>query len=133
MLAHHERPGEAALALGEPDRPDAFGAAVGLAVLADLRALAVAVLCNHEQVHVVARDVHRDHLTFGAHAHAAHAGGIASHRAHVRLREPHREAGARDHDHLVFGIDRAHREQLVVVADVDRDDPVSFDRRVVGL
>ena len=31
------------------------------------------------------------------------------------------------------GVDGADGQQLVVVADVDRDDPVGFDRRVVGL
>ena len=132
VLAHDERAREAALFLGQADRLDAFGAAVGLAVLADLGALAVAVLGDDEQVHVVAGDVHRDHPAVLADVHAAHAGGVAPHRAHVGLGEAHGQAGARDHDDLVVGVDRAHGEQLVVVADVDRDDAVGFDRRVVG-
>ena len=52
--------------------------------------------------------------------------------ARVGLGEADRQAGLRDHDDLVVRVDRAHGEQLVVVADVDRDDPVGFDRRVVG-
>ena len=132
VLAHDERAGERALFLGQADRLDAFGAAVGLAVLVDLRALAVAVLGHDEQVHVVARDVHRDHLAVLADVHAAHAGRVAAHRARVGLGEAHRQPGLGDHDDLVVGVDGPHGEQLVVVADVDRDDPVGFDRRVVG-
>src|SRR5580704_17449986 len=61
VLAYHQRTGERALLLGQSDRLDAFGAAVGLTILRDLGALAVAVLGDDQQVHVVASDVHRDH------------------------------------------------------------------------
>src|SRR5205807_9750979 len=113
------------------DRLDAFRAADGLPVLPDLGALAVAVFGDHEEVHVVAGDVHGDDLAALADVHAAHAGGVAAHRARVGLGEAHGEAGAGDHDDLVVGVHRPHGEQLVVVADLDRDDPVGFDRRVV--
>src|SRR5262249_34894696 len=137
MLAHDQRPGQAALFLGQADRLDAFGAAVGLAVLVDPRALAVAVLGHYQKVHVVARDVHRDHLVGGGGnggtpVHAAYAGRVAAHRTRVGVGETHGQSGTRDHDDLVVGVDGPHGEQLVVVADVDRDDPVGFDRRVVG-
>src|SRR5207302_641108 len=94
VLAHDERARERALALGEPDRLDAFGAALGLAVLGDLRALAVAVLGYDEQVHVVTRDVHRDHAPVAADVHAADAGRVAPHGAHIGLGEAHGEPGA---------------------------------------
>ncbi len=42
------------------------------------------------------------------------------------------EPGAGDHDDLVVSVHGAHGEQLVVVADVDRDDAVGLDRGVVG-
>ncbi len=105
---------------------------MGLAVLADLGALAVAVLGDDEQVHVVARDIHGDDPAVLADVHPAHAGGVAAHRAGVGLGKAHGQTGAGDHDDLIVGIDRAHGKQLVVVADVDRDDAVRLDRRVVG-
>ena len=131
MLAHDERPGQAALALGEADRLDAFGATAGFAVLADLGALAIAVLGDDEQVHVVARDVHRDHppslptsmpRTPVVSRPIERASDSAKRTASPALR---------DHHDLVVGVDGAHGQQLVVIADVDRDDAVGFDRRVV--
>ena len=132
MLAHHERAGEPPLALRQADRLYTFGPAVGLTVLGDLGPLSVAVLGHDEQVHVVAGDIHGDHLSARAHVHAAHARGVAAHGAGVGLGEADGEPGAGDHDDLVFGIHRTHRQQLVVVTDVDRDDAVGPDRRVVG-
>ncbi len=70
---------------------------------------------------------------FGADVHAAHAGRVAAHGARVGLGEPHREAGVGDHDDLVVRVDGSDGQQLVVIADLDRDDAVGFDRRVVGL
>jgi hypothetical protein len=46
--------------------------------------------------------------------------------------EAHGQAGLGDHDDLVARIDPPHRDELVVVADVDGDDAVRLDRRVVG-
>ena len=60
VLAHDERAGEVALVLGGLDRPHAHRAALGLAELVDARALAEAGVRDHEQVLVVARDVHRE-------------------------------------------------------------------------
>ena len=86
--------GEAAALLGELDRLDALGAARGLAVLVDRRALAVAALGDDEQLLLVARDVHReDRVVLAADVHAAHAGGVAAHRARVVLVEADGEAG----------------------------------------
>ena len=62
----------------------------------------------------------------------AHAAGVAAHRARVVLVEADGQAGARDHDDVVARVDAAHGDELVVVADLDRDDAVGLDRRVVG-
>ncbi len=133
MVAYHQCTRQAALFLGESDRLDAFCAAVGLAVLADLRALAVAVFGHYQQIHVVARDVHRDDPASLADVHAAHPRGVSAHRAGVGLGEPHGKTGLGDHDDLVVRVDGAHRQELVVVADLDGDDSIGFDRCVVGL
>src|SRR5439155_23789849 len=107
VLAHDERSGEAALALGQPDRLDAFGSTVRLAVLADLRALAVAVLGHHEQVHVVSRDIHRDHAPGAAHDHPAHVGRVAAYRSVVRLGVATRQPSVGDIEDFIFGVNRA--------------------------
>ena len=83
MLFYDERAGEAALGFGQRDRLDALGATLCLAVLAHLRALAVAVIGDHEQVHVVASDVHRDHFALLANVHSLDAARAAAHRAGV--------------------------------------------------
>ena len=114
------------------DRLDALGAARRQPVLVDRRALAVAVLGHDEQVLAGARDVHREHeVALARDVHAAHAAGAAAHRPGVALAEADGEAGMRDHQDLVVRVDPADRDELVVLADVDRDDPVGLDRRVV--
>ena len=55
-----------------------------------------------------------------------------AHRARLGLGEADREALLGDHEDLLAGVDAAHGDELVVVADVDRDDAVGLDRRVVG-
>src|SRR5213078_3081679 len=72
-LTHHARARELALRLRELNRLHAHPAAALARVLADPRALAVAVLGHDEQVRVVVRDGDRDHLVVGPHAHALDA------------------------------------------------------------
>ena len=69
----------------------------------------------------------------GLDVHPAHAAGVAAHRAGVVLAEPDGQALLGDHQDLVALVDPAHGDELVVVADLDRDDAVGLDRRVVRL
>ena len=113
VLAHDQRAGERALALGQLDRLDALRAAALDRVVGDRGALAEAVLGHDEQLGVVARDVHREHrVALLGHVHAAHAGRVAAHRPHPRLVEARRVARARDHDDVVLAARAAHVDQL---------------------
>src|SRR4029078_4753017 len=95
------------------------------------RALAEAVLGDHEDLLVVARDVHGQHLVARAgDVHAAHAAGVAAHRARVLLLEAHGQALLGDHQDLLARVDAAHGDELVVVADLYGADAVRPDRRV---
>ena len=133
MLAHDQRRDQAALLLGHRDRLDAHRAAALARVVGDRRALAVAVVGHDEQVGVLGDHVHREHPVVAARdVHAAHAARVAAHRPRLRLVEASRLTGVRDHDDVVVAVGAAHGDELVVVADVDRDDAVGLDRRVVG-
>src|SRR5665647_1903796 len=121
VLAHDLHAHQIALAVGEGDRAHADAAAPGDAVLADGCALAEAVLGDHEEVAVVAGDVHADDLVALAQLHTAHTGGVAACRPHVGLVEADGLAQAADHHDVV-----------VARADVDGDDAVALTRRVVA-
>src|SRR5204863_2268764 len=87
-VANDARPDQPALALDELGRLDAKAAAALARVVRELRALAVAVLGDDEQVALVGTDdVHRDHLVALAQAHAFDAAGVAAHRARLLLGE----------------------------------------------
>ncbi len=79
MLTHHQRAGETALSLGQGDRLDALRAALRLAVLTHQRSLAVTVVGDHQQVHIVAGDIHRDHLALRTDIHPLDAARAATH------------------------------------------------------
>ena len=66
VLAHDQRAGHAALLLGEADRLDAHRAAALDRVLLDRRALAVAVLGDHQQLGVRPHHVHGQHAVVAA-------------------------------------------------------------------
>ena len=74
----------------------------------DIGALAVAVLGHHEQILVVAGDVHRQDgvRARSVDVHAADAGGVAAHRAHIGLVEAHGVAVAGDHQDVVVPLVR---------------------------
>ena len=102
-------------------------------VLGDARALAPAVLGDDEQVRVVLRDVDLDHLVLAAQPHALDARRGAAHR---RAR-PSRGTGSPGPSAETMSTssdpsDEPHADQLVVLAHLDRDDPVRLERRVVG-
>jgi hypothetical protein len=65
--------------------------------------------------------------------HALHAGGGAAHRPHVLLVEADRLALARDEDDVVVARRVEHVDERVLVAKLDRDDPVGLERSVVLL
>ena len=76
-------------------------------------------------------DVELDHLVVLAQAHALDAGRGAAHRAHVALVEADRLAAAGDHQDVVVAVGEPDADELVVLAHLDRDDPVRLQRRVV--
>ena len=102
-------------------------------ILGDARALAVAVLGDHEQIGGVVGHVDRDDLVALAQLHADHAARRAAHRPRLVLVEADGLAPARGQQHVVLARGQAHADQLVALADVDRDDPVGLARRVVLL
>ena len=137
MLADDQRPGQPALLRRQLHRQHALGAAPLDRVFRDRRALAVAVLGDHEELGVVAGDVHGQHAVglsadLARDVHPLDARGVAAHRSHRLLGEARGVAGLRDQQHVVVAGGQPHLHQLVAVADLDRDDPVRPDRRVVG-
>ena len=58
--------------------------------------------------------------------------GVAAHRPRLRLVEARGLAGAPLRDDVVVAAGLSHLDKLVVVADLDGDDAVRLDRRVVG-
>src|SRR5439155_21982521 len=74
--------------VGALQRDDATAAAVLHAVLVQLRALAHALLGDREERRLPAHDHHVDHLVLLVELDSLHAGGRASHVAHVLLVEP---------------------------------------------
>ena len=100
-------------------------------VVAHPRALAVAVLRDDEEVRLVVGDVDLDHLVVSAQLHAGDTGRVAAHRTHLLAVEANRLAHPRHHQHVVAFAREPHADELVVLAELDRDDPVGLERRVV--
>src|SRR5918997_2668698 len=121
----------AALAVGL-ERYDALAAAALGAELREGRALAEALLRDHEQVgRVVVDDVHAEYHVALAKREPLDARGRPAHGPRVALGEADALAVAAHHDDVGAVRDLAHGDQLVVVGEVDRDDPVRLERRVV--
>src|SRR5581483_7580055 len=84
VVVHEHRADERAVALGGLDRDQALAAAAMSRVLADRRPLAEAVLGRREDgFRFVVRRQHAHDALVLAELHAAHAGRLAAHRAHV--------------------------------------------------
>src|SRR6202035_557389 len=66
------------------------------------------------------------------HIHAAYPARVTAHWPDLALTEARCLARARDHDDVVVAARLADSDQLVVVPDIDGDDPVGLDRGVVG-
>ena len=92
------------------------------AVLADLGALAVAVLADGEERAVVAHHLHRHDVVALAQLHAADAVGRPAHRPRVGLGEADRHAVARADHEILAAVGFRHGDQPVVVVDLNRDD-----------
>src|SRR5918998_1299216 len=121
----------AALAVGL-ERYDALAAAALGAELREGRALAEALLRDHEQVgRVVGDHVHAEDDVALAEGQALDARGRPAHGPRVALLEADALAVAAHHDDVGAVRDLAHGDQLVVVGEVDRDDPIRLERRVV--
>src|SRR5918998_1231229 len=121
----------AALAVGL-ERYDALAAAALGAELREGRALAEALLCDHEQVgRVVGDHVHAEDDVALAKREPLDARGRPAHGPRVALLKADALAVAAHHDDVGAVRDLAHGDQLVVVGEVDRDDPVCLKRRVV--
>src|SRR5215211_5966898 len=137
MLADNQGAGEAALLLRQLDGQHALRAAALRRVLGDLRALAIAVLGDDQQLGLVAGDVHREDAVLlpadlALDVHSLDAGGVAAHRAHLGLREAGGVAGLRHQQDVLVPLGEADPDELVAVADLDGDDAVGLDLRVVG-
>ena len=89
-VAHDPRAGESPLALDQLHRLHAHRPAALDRVVADTRALAVAVLGDDEEVGVVVGDVELDDLVAAPKLHACDARRVAPHRARLLPVEPNR-------------------------------------------
>ena len=130
-LAHDPSTNEVALALDELRRLDAHRAAPLGRVLGDAGPLAPTVPCHDEQVGVVGGDIDLDYLVVASHLHSGYTRGGPAHRADVLLVEAHRLSKTRHHQDVVVTISETHADQLVVLAHLERNDPVGLERRVV--
>ena len=117
--------------LGELDRLHSQAAASLDGILLDARPLPVAVLGHDEQVGVVRRDCRRDHLVVAAKPHAPNALGRPAHWPGLSLVEPDRLAAARDEQDVVVTGGMEDPDELVVRAQLDRDDAVRSKGSVV--
>src|SRR3954464_6496647 len=91
VVVDQHRANDRAVALGGLDGDDALPATTVARILAERRALAVAVLGGGENsLRLVVGGEHAPHALGFAQAHAAHARGLPAHRPHVALLETHR-------------------------------------------
>ena len=111
--------------MGHGDGVHALAAAMVLGVLLDLRALAVALLGDDEEVGAGAGDFHAQHVGVGGHVHAAHAHGAAAHGAGLGLVPQDGLAGGGHHDDLLARRHALHGDELVIVLQVDGDEAVA--------
>ncbi len=112
------------------DRDHPLSAAPLEPVVVERRALAEAVLRRGQDRGPRGEDLHADDRVLGAKPHAAHAGRGAAHRPHLFLGEADRLALPAGDQHLLAPVRAQRRDQLVVVAEVDRDDPAAPRVRV---
>jgi hypothetical protein len=73
----------------------------------------------------------RDHLVALSKAHPANALGGAAHGSRTAFVEADRLSLTRDHEDVVVARRVQDRDELVLVAELDRDDPVRLEIRVV--
>src|ERR1051325_11353897 len=132
-LVHGARPRKLAARLGELDGLHTEPAAALDRVVGHPGPLAEALVGDDEDVVVLLRDGGRDDLVALAEAHALHARGRAAHRPNLGLVEADRLALARDEHDVVRPARVEHVDKRVVLAQLDRDDPVRLQRRVVVL
>ena len=98
----------------------ALAAPVGNAVVAHVRAFAVAFLRNHQQLGIVAVEAdHAHHLVGFGERNAAHTRRRAAHGPHPRLVEADGHAGTcRNHD-FIGAVGQRHIQQAVALVDGD--------------
>ena len=101
----------------EVDEP--LAAAVLGAVLARLRALAVALGRDRQDLGVRRECIHADDLIAVVEADALDTAGRAAHRAHIVLAEDNGHAPLRAEDHVALAVRELDADELVIVIEVD--------------
>ena len=110
---------------GQPDATHALSTS-GLSVEAlELRTLAIAGVGDDEDVGVVGGHVAGDHRVTLPQPDAAHPGRVPTHRPHVLLAETDGHAVARHLEEVVLPRRCHHPDQLVTLAQVDRDEALA--------
>ena len=125
LRTNHTTSDEVALTLRHCDGVDALATTLVLGILADGRTLAVALLRQHEQVAVAVGDLHAQHVGIALERDATHAGGVAASRPDFGLIKEDRLAVRRAEDDLLALLDAAHVDQLVILLQVDGNEPVA--------
>src|SRR5690349_7783958 len=127
----HQRNDIAGL-LGPVHGNDALSAAFLDPVVPDVRALAEAVFGDHEQCCVALDHDHSNYRIALAQLDALHAGGVASHLAHVHFVETDGQAVTRGKHDVVRATGDLHIDQLVTLLDLDCLDARRADVGILG-
>src|SRR5205823_8046705 len=121
----HEGRDDIAAPGGELDSLDAHGAPTLAWETLELGALAVPGVGDDEDVDVVASHITGHDLVAGLEAHADHAGRRATHGPHGVLVEADGLAVAADHEDVVLATGLDDTYELVLVLEVDGDEPLT--------
>ena len=121
MLADQQLRRHQARLLRQAHREDALAAAALCTELADVRALAVAVLRDGKHLLALLHLGDVDDLVALGQVDGAHAHGVAAHRAHVALAEADRLTHAGRQHQLAVSLGQLHADELVVLAQRDSD------------
>src|SRR5205807_2132770 len=106
----------------QPDAAHALAPAALTVEVVQLRPLPEPRVGDHQDAHVVPRDVARHDLVAGLERHPAHAGGVPAHGPNFVLAESDRHAVPADHEDLVFATGPNDPDELVAVAQRDGDE-----------
>src|SRR6266516_2811087 len=99
--------------------------------LAQRHALAIALLGHHQELLGGIDDLHADHLVPRPQADAGDAHRVPTHRPHLVLMEARGLSLAGGQDDVALSIRHTHPAQLVAAYQVDGDQPIGADLRVL--